>query len=265
MRMKRNILDKIVTAQRLRVEQLKTAADGLSMAEKARTFRSDMLPNRLSRSLSDASRINVIAEYKRASPSKGLINNSIGPKDAAKAYQRGGAAAISVLTEVNHFLGSLNDLAEVRSSVSLPILRKDFIVDEFQVIESAVAGADAILLIVAALSTSELKNLLEVTLDLGMDALVEVHSVGEMEIAVDAGAKLIGVNNRNLQTLEVSLDVARTLIDLKRPGTLFVCESGISLNEEITEFKRLGYDGFLIGETLMRSSDPENELRDLIG
>ena len=216
--------------------------------------------------LGDEKAVNVIAEFKKASPSKGdLHHHRMGPAKVASAYRRGGAAAISVLTEEDYFGGSLDDLVEVRGAVNLPILRKDFIIDEYQLYESAAAGADALLLIAALLDETTLTKLRAISEnELGMDALVEVHDATEMRIATAAGATLLGVNNRNLHTFEVSLDVSFKLAKIKPPDTILVSESGLSNSEQIKKLRAVGFSGFLIGESLMRSNDPEADLRNMM-
>jgi indole-3-glycerol phosphate synthase len=195
----------------------------------------------------------IIAEIKRASPSKGVINDRIDVAEVARDYAAGGAAAISVLTEEDFFKGSLDDLRFVKAAVDLPVLRKDFTIEEYQIYEAAAAGADAILLIVTALDEDELLRLRTLAEDeLGMDAIVEVHSAEELEIADRIGAKMIGVNNRNLNTFDVSLDVSRELIKHRPEGVLMIAESGLTTRAEIDELRSLGFDGFLIGEALMR-------------
>ncbi|MGE3466204.1 MAG: indole-3-glycerol phosphate synthase TrpC [Pyrinomonadaceae bacterium] len=213
--------------------------------------------------LSDKTSVNIIAEIKRASPSKGVIKSNVDPASLARRYAAGGAAAISVLTEPNHFGGSMSDLVKVARSVDLPILRKDFIVDEYQIIEAAAGGASAILLIVAALPEGRLRSLHRSAVEYGLDVLVEIHNSEELEIAADIGAAIIGVNNRDLHSLEVSLDVSRLLIAERPVNALMIAESGISTRDEIDELRALGFDGFLIGETLMRSGDVVNELGEL--
>lgn len=208
--------------------------------------------------------INIIAEIKRASPSKGIINDKIDVAEVARNYEKGGACAISVLTEEDRFGGSLDDLRTARKAVETPILRKDFIFDEFQIYEAAEAGADVILLIAAMLddeTLAKLHNLAE--RELGLDALVEVHTLDELERVKRIGAKIIGINNRDLQTFKVTLDVSRQLIKHAPENALLVTESGLSTKEEITELRELGFAGFLIGETLMRSRDVGESLGSL--
>ena len=209
--------------------------------------------------------VTVIAEIKRASPSKGEIRAHVEPARVAREYEAGGAAAISVLTEEDRFRGSLDDLRAVRGAVGLPLLRKDFIFDEFQVYEAAAAGADALLLIVAALDDGQLTRLIRQTEDeLRMDALVEVHTREEMMRAHACGATLIGVNNRDLRTFEVSLETSVKLAGDARPGVTLVSESGLRSGDDLRRLRSLGYKGFLIGETLMRAPEPDKALRSLI-
>jgi indole-3-glycerol phosphate synthase len=260
------ILETIFERKRQRVRETKENIDYGDLVARARDRRSRMHPHRLRESLSDPNRLNIIAEFKKASPSKGVISDSHGVSSIAAAYQNGGACAMSVLTEEDHFNGSLNDLQAARAAVSMPILRKDFTFDEFQIYEAAEAGADAILLIVASLPPKELASLLEIAEEeLKMDALVEVHSAEEMETAKSTGARLIGVNNRDLKSFNVSLDVSRQLIDHAPAGATLVSESGLRTRDELLELQALGYNGFLMGETLMRSGDPQATLLGLVG
>ena len=258
--MSKTFLETIVAKTRQRVgrdydEGIRRAIEKAAISARARAE-----PHRLRSALSRRDRINVIAEIKRASPSKGVISENADPAAISRFYERGGAAAISVLTEPEYFLGSLDDLIAVRASVEIPVLRKDFIVDRLQIAEAAGAGADAILLIAAALGETELVELLRYTEgELQMDALVEVHTADELTRAIDARAEIIGVNNRNLHTLDVSLDVSRKLIE-RRPDSLMIAESGIASRGNIQELRGLGFDGFLIGKILMKSSDPVKEL-----
>jgi indole-3-glycerol phosphate synthase len=220
----------------------------------------------LREALKDRDRVNVIAEFKRASPSKGEIRAGAEAGATARVYERGGAAAVSVLTEEDYFCGSLRDLTEVKAAVRLPVLRKDFIFDEYQVFESAAGGADSLLLIVAALDDRMLASLLRVTEDeLGMDALVEVHTATELSRALGAGARLVGVNNRDLRTFDVSLETSVELAARVPEGILLVSESGISGREEIERLRECGFRAFLVGETLMRAESPESALRSLTG
>jgi indole-3-glycerol phosphate synthase len=209
-------------------------------------------------------RINVIAECKRRSPSRGVLKASYDPASIALGYERGGAAAISVLTEPTFFDGSLDHLIAVRHTTSLPILRKDFIVDRYQILEARAAGADAVLLIVAALTPLALKQLHQTAAELGLDVLVEIHDVPELRVALDAGASIIGVNNRNLRTLGVDTDVSRRAVELIPEETIAVAESGLRTGDDLEELKAAGYDAFLIGERLMTTDDPGRALSGLL-
>lgn len=207
----------------------------------------------------------LIAEVKRASPSAGVIAESADPVSQARAYAAGGAAAISVLTEAAHFHGSLNDLEAVRIAVEVPVLRKDFLVSASQVIEARARGADAVLLIAAALPGAQLEAMLAAARDLGMGALVETHADPDLERAVAAGATVIGVNARDLETLEV--DVARALDQLRAvPADRFaVMESGIGTRGQVEAAERAGASAILVGEALMRADDPAAKVRELLG
>jgi indole-3-glycerol phosphate synthase len=232
---------------------------------RAHDARRSASPHRLRAALDERGRVNIISEIKRASPSKGTIRARVDPVWMARKYEAGGAAAISVLTEEDRFRGSLDDLRAVRGAVSLPLLRKDFIFDEFQLYEAAAAGADALLLIVAVLDDERLSRLIRVAEDeLRMDALVEVHNGEEMLRAEASGATLVGVNNRDLRSFEVSLDVSVELAQLAPPGLSLVSESGLRSGEDLRRLRALGYKGFLIGETLMRAPEPDAALRSLI-
>ncbi len=253
-------LDKIIADKRMRIgaaKAMRSLNEVRSAAEQV-----ESVDHRVRNAISGPEP-SIIAEFKRASPSKGLINESIGPVETALMYRSGGAAAISVLTEEDHFLGSLDDLRAIKNAIDLPLLRKDFVIDEYQIFESAAAGASAILLIVAVIPPDTLRTFQRLANSLGLDVVVEVHEQDEMRTAIEIEAGIIGVNNRNLKTFEVSLDVSRELIKMKPFGTLMIAESGISDAREIAELHSLGYDAFLIGESLMRSSDPAVELRRL--
>ena len=219
----------------------------------------------LGAALKEGDGVKIIAEIKRASPSRGTIRAGVEPAWMAQRYEAGGAAAISVLTEEDRFHGSLDDLRDVRSVTGLPLLRKDFIFDEYQLYEAAEAGADALLLIVAALDDHQLATLRRIAEDeMRMDALVEVHNVEELSRAHASGATLVGVNNRNLRTFEVSLETSVELAQHVPPGVTLISESGLRGGSDLRRLRALGYRGFLIGETLMRAADPEKTLRELI-
>jgi indole-3-glycerol phosphate synthase len=208
--------------------------------------------------------LNVIAEMKKASPSRGILRVQYAPATLAASLEQAGAAALSVLTEEEFFFGSLADLKEARKVTQVPILRKDFIVDPWQVWETRAAGADAFLLIAAVLDDRALRELLEVGRSLRMEPLVEVHSRGELDRVIDAGAVIIGVNNRNLRDFEVSLETSRELIEWIPESCIAVTESGLRSREDLTCLRQLGFDAFLIGEHLMKHADPAEPLRELV-
>jgi indole-3-glycerol phosphate synthase len=207
----------------------------------------------------------VIAECKRRSPSKGILREKYEPAQHARAYEQAGAVAISVLTEPAFFDGHPDHLRDVRAAVAIPVLRKDFVISEYQLVEAAVLGADAVLLIVGALEQRELTELLGAADRLGLAALVEVHDPGEMERAVEAGARVIGVNSRNLRTLTVDLHVLDRIIGDVPDGVTAVAESGIRTPEDLARLTAAGYDAFLVGERLITEPDPGAALRALRG
>lgn len=209
--------------------------------------------------------ISLIAEMKRASPSQGPIRPGASVTGVVQAYERGGASASSVLTEGEYFGGGLADLEEARAAVALPLLRKDFILDRYQLLEARAAGADAALLIVAGLSSDDLHVLLEASRDLGLDALVETHDAVEVETAIDAGADIIGINNRNLHTLEVDVETTFGLLELLPDGVVSVAESGITGRAIVERLDEAGADAVLVGESLMRADDPAAATADLLG
>jgi len=207
--------------------------------------------------------ISLIAEHKRRSPSAGVIREGADLTEVVRAFERGGAAALSILTEPFHFGGSLDDMRVARAATHLPVLRKDFIVDPYQVYESAAAGADAILLIVAALEPDALGELLREAWGLDLDVLVEVHDTEELESALELEAEVIGINNRDLSDFSVDIERTFELLSDVPAGKTVVSESGFSTRDELDELDRVGVDAVLIGETLMRSPDPEAAVREL--
>jgi len=262
--MKRTFLQKVLDAKKMRVEAAKRETDSDSLYKKAEQVRALSKPHRLREVLQRENHTNIIAEIKRASPSKGVINDKVDVAATAENYERGGACAVSVLTEEDFFRGSLEDLRTVKNSVALPVLRKDFIYDEFQITEAAANGADVILLIAAMLDDKDLTNLHRLAEQvLGLDVLLEVHTLEELKRAQKIGAKIIGVNNRDLHSFAVSLDVSRELIKHATGDALMVAESGLQTSEDISEFRERGFAGFLIGETLMRSGNQADALKNL--
>jgi indole-3-glycerol phosphate synthase len=213
--------------------------------------------------LTQSREIAVIAEFKRRSPSAGTLREGAEIAEIARAYERGGASALSVLTEEANFAGSLQDLRAARAACGLPVLRKDFILDPYQVYEARLAGADAVLLIVAALDLAQLTALHSLVSELGLDALVEVHDRAEIDLALESGAELVGINNRDLR--DFSVDVERTFALLAEipSGVTVVSESGIAGPEQLARLAQTGVAGVLVGESLMRAPDPERALREL--
>ena len=208
--------------------------------------------------------VRVIAECKRRSPSRGVLRADYRPDRIAAAYEAHGAAAVSVVTEPTFFDGALDHLRAVRAAVDLPVLRKDFIVARYQLLEAVAAGADAVLLIVAALDETALVTLLDEAASLGLAVLVEVHDGAELRCALQAGAIVIGVNNRNLRTLSVDVAVSRTLVVEMPPGTVAVAESGLRTSADLVDLGAAGYHAFLIGETLITTPEPGETLGRLI-
>jgi len=240
----------------LALEQLqRRVADGAGERAAPRGFRAAL----------DRPGIAVIAEFKRRSPSAGVLREGVDLAELVRAYERGGASAISVLTEEANFAGSLADLAAAHGQCALPVLRKDFVVDEYQLFEARLAGADAVLLIVAALSDPELLALQGAARALELDVLVEVHDRDELDRALGVGAELIGVNNRDLRDFSVDLQRTKKLRGAIPAGVLVVSESGIGSSEQLRELEREGVDAVLVGETLMRAERPEQALRALLG
>lgn len=254
------VLSTIIAARRRRIDEARAGVPlgSLRQAVEARTDFRDFAGALSGEALS------VIAELKKASPSRGLLRPDFRPPEIATSYQQAGASALSVLTEEEFFQGSLNHLKAARSAVRLPILRKDFIIDEYQVYESAAAGADALLLIVAALEDGDLKHLLALSGRLNVAALVEVHTADELERAVAAGAQIIGVNNRNLSTLEVNLETSFRLREKIPAQCLAVSESGIKSGDDLERLAKAGFNAVLIGEHLMLAGDPGEELSRLL-
>jgi indole-3-glycerol phosphate synthase len=206
----------------------------------------------------------IIAEVKQASPSKGVLSDDFQPARIATAYEAGGAAAVSVLTDATFFQGSLNDLETARAAISLPVLRKDFTIAESQILEAAAHGADAILLIAAILTEREMRDFREYAAKLRMTALVEVHNRRELDVAIAAGSDVIGVNNRDLNTFTVTLETSLELAEHMPAGALLVSESGIHGPADVARLRAAGYSAFLVGEHLMKSGDPASALKKLV-
>jgi indole-3-glycerol phosphate synthase len=253
-----DFLETIVAATRRIVEVRQQQEPQALLAERAAAAASRA--GRFQLALSGADSVNVIAECKRRSPSKGVLRTEYDPVAIARAYEAAGAAAISVLTEPTFFDGAMEHLVAVRAVVEIPILRKDFIVSEYQLLEAKAAGADAVLLIVAALRPVELKVLHDHARRYGLDAVVEVHDEHELAIAIDAGARIIGVNNRNLRTLAVDLDASERLIARMPADVVAISESGLKSAADLIRLRGLGYRAFLVGERFMTAADAGAEL-----
>jgi indole-3-glycerol phosphate synthase len=253
-----DFLEKVAAEKRLEIEKARERASDsdlemrLESAQKPRGFRRSLLGKQA-----------VIAEIKRASPSAGLINRDLDPGAIARLYEKAGASAVSVLTDLKHFSGTLADLELARSACRLPLLRKDFIIDRYQMLEAVLHGADAVLLITALLAES-LQEKLSESAALGLDALVEVHTGDELSLAVQAGANLIGVNNRDLRTLEVDLGVTERLASLKPRGVILVAASGVSSPEDARRMFNAGADAILAGTILASSPDPASVLKSFL-
>jgi indole-3-glycerol phosphate synthase len=260
------ILSEILDRKREMVARLRVDRNTLDFRQRALAIRANAKPHSLLRALeSKSKRVNIIAEFKRQSPSAGMIRSDLSATEVATLYERGGACAISVLTDEQYFGGSILDLGAIRAITALPLLRKDFIIDEIQIYEAAAAGADAVLLIAAALDDAASAKLRAIAEDeLGLDAVVEVHTPEELHRAVRADAKLIGVNNRDLQTFRTSLETSKRLIAEAPRDRIMISESGLKTPKSLRHLRALGFRGFLIGEALMRAPDPEAALGDFI-
>ena len=256
-------LDDLIDATRARLDRVKREvplADLERAIEQRATLEGRPFAEALSRPWTS-----VIAEHKRRSPSAGDIRPDGSVTDIVRAYDRGGAAALSILTEERHFGGSLEDLRAARELTDLPILRKDFTIDPYQLYEAKAYGADAVLLVVGSLKTRELAELFGIANDLDLDAIVEVHDEDELESALEIDCDVVGINNRNLEDFSVSLDTTFELLTDVPAGKTVVSESGITERAQIEELERVGVDAVLIGETVMRSPDPEAAVRALAG
>ena len=256
------VLDRIIAATRARVAESRRTADLHALERRAESH----VPRGFRRVLAGRSRdgVAIIAELKKASPSKGLIRAEFRPAELARELEAAGAAALSVLTDEEFFQGSLGNLREASAAVAIPCLRKDFIVDEFQLVQARANSADAVLLIVAALAQAELVALAAAARARGLDVLCEVHDGDELRRALDAGCDLIGVNTRDLRTFQVDLQTAFALAEKIPDGVVRVAESGIHSAADIARLQAAGYQAFLVGESLMRAASPGEALRELM-
>jgi indole-3-glycerol phosphate synthase len=254
------ILDRIAAYKRSFVAQRKTAEPLKRLEERI----SHLPPPRdFEAAVSRRNAIRIIAEIKKASPSKGVLRQHYDPVEIARSYELHGADAVSVLTDEQFFQGALDHLEKVRAAISLPILRKDFIIDPYQIYEARAAGADAILLIVALLDKQNIDTYKMDAYKLGMKVLVEVHSSADLDIALASGARIIGINNRDLNTFQTDIRVTEKILPLIPRGHIIVSESGISSREDVQYLARLGVDAILVGEHLMRYDDPGVGLEEL--
>jgi len=254
------MLDKIVARKRVDVEQRKRSMPLSSLKERISQREA---PRDFSLALED-SHTRLIAEVKQASPSRGVLCSDFHPVELARKYAEGGAAAISVLTEANYFQGSIDHLTAIREEVPLPLLRKDFIFDPYQVYESRACGADALLLIAAILEQEQLEELLSLSRRLGMKCLVEAHDQSEVERAVSSQAEIIGINNRDLTSFTIDLDTTRRLLPLIPKDRIVVSESGITSRSDVERLKGWGVNTMLVGEALMTADDIVSKVRELI-
>jgi indole-3-glycerol phosphate synthase len=258
--MQATILDKIVAEKKRDVEDKKRSMPVTTLKERI----TGQAANRdFARALSGVG-LKLIAEVKKASPSRGILCPDFDPQALARTYAQNGAAAISVLTEVNHFQGSLENLETISGEVDIPILRKDFIFDEYQVYETAAGGADALLLITAILDSGQLEGLLALSRDLGLACLVEVHNENEVEKALLAGADVIGINNRDLNTFNVDIDTTRRLRSLIPEGKIVVSESGINTRNDIMKLNEWRINAVLVGEALVTTDDIPSKIKELL-
>jgi len=256
-----SVLDNIITQKKKEIETLKKHKP---LDETVAEF--NLYPKRsFSQAITHSEEISIIAEIKKASPSLGVIRADFEPLKIAKTYEENGASAISVITDKKFFQGDINFLPEVKTAVKLPILRKDFIIDPYQVYETKLYGADALLLIATVVSIPQLKNLLNLTHKLGMEALVEVHNEKDLKKALEARARMVGINNRNLNTLKVNLQTCLCLKEKVPEDKILVAESGIKTREDILLLEKAGFQAVLIGSALMQAEDIGKKLKEFLG
>ncbi len=258
------LLDKIVANKKREIEILKRRRP-VSELKRLGAERPHSVISFRKQLQSSGKRAKLICEMKKASPSEGLMRRVYLPRKIAAIYERAGGSAISVLTDQKYFKGSIHTIRHIKAVTKLPVLRKDFLVDDYQIYESAAFGADAILLIVAILSDQELARLLKLAKKLRLDALVEAHNESEVKRAVRAGANLIGINNRNLDTLSINSKHAETLMKLIPKNVTIVVESGIHTRKDIERYQKLGAHAFLVGTAFMKAPDISKKMRELIG
>lgn len=255
------ILDKIIAKKTVEVEQAKATVSLAELEQKPLFARACLS---LRNAVHDPAKNGIIAEFKRASPSKGIINDRVSVATVVGGYQDAGVSAVSVLTDNPFFKGSLDDLVAARAALTIPVLRKEFIIDEYQLVEAKAHGADIILLIAAVLNTERVKALSEAAKSLGLNVLLEVHDREELERSVMDSIDAIGVNNRNLNDFSVSLDHSLELVDMIPEKFIKVSESGISNPDTIRQLRGFGFDGFLIGENFMKTADPTKAVKEFV-
>lgn len=258
----KNFLNEIIEKKIIEVEKLKKSIEGSNEFENKLNEVKDKKNHSFIKRIEESDNIVIISEIKRASPSKGNLNTTLDAEERAKDYESAGADAISVLTEEHYFKGNIEDLIRARGAVNLPILRKDFIIDEIQIEEAKIAGADLVLLIVAALEEKRFLELFDFAKTLNLEVLVEVHNEEELDIALKADPKLIGINNRNLKTFNVDLKTTFDLVGKARSkGAFVISESGISNEEQVKELSLAGVSGILVGESLVTSDNFKDKLK----
>ncbi len=255
------ILDDIIDHKRRELSETKQQHPPSSLQKRI----ASRTPGGFSKALRTPGRVSLIAEIKKASPSRGVLCAEFDPSRIARVYAESGASAISVLTDSRFFQGDASHLRQAKEASGLPILRKDFIIDEYQIWETAAMGADAVLLIVAALSAAQLGDYLALAHDVGLDALVEIHDAEQLNVALEAGVRIIGINNRDLKTFRTDLNVTLKLAPEVPPGHIIVSESGIRTADDVRKVRLAGVDAILVGEALMTSADIPRTIRELIG
>jgi indole-3-glycerol phosphate synthase len=256
-----NILDKIVLHKKVEIQ---AAKEIISITELEDYDSFNREPYSFKKFLLDPERTGIIAEFKRKSPSKGIINNQVEVEDVTNAYAAAGASALSVLTDHSFFMGDKADLVKARQANTIPVLRKDFMIDEYQVVEAKALGADIILLIAAILTPAEIQQLASLAKSLGLNVLLEVHNLEELERSINPDLDAIGVNNRNLADFTVSVETSYQLVDHIPNEFLKISESAISNPETIKQLKQAGFNGFLIGENFMKQTDPGLAMREFV-
>ncbi|MFC1512653.1 indole-3-glycerol phosphate synthase TrpC [bacterium] len=261
--MQKNILEEIVFYRKLELNETKKNVPLEKIKEELKSI--DTYLRKFRNALAGKEKISIIAEIKKASPSKGILKDDLNVVEFAGMYEKAGASAISVLTEKKYFFGDPKYLKEIRACVNLPLLRKDFIIDEYQIFESKLLGADAVLLIASLLDETALKVFIETAHSLELDCLVETHTEQEIKKSLNAGAEIIGINNRNLQDFSVSLDTTKRLSKLVPQDRIIVSESGIHTEQDVKTLETYGVNAVLVGESIIKSKDPIKKIKELRG